>query len=582
MFVSKNKTTEERLMAAIRIIIWLLPFGLFIYLLNNYFVPSGHETVVYDVQEGSPLVRNFASKEPIKLIGTKNIPGASDYFQQITASPLYFDVKVPRPFRQATVTVQYQNPQGQPVIQLGVQQANQAYVFKPLADMSTTLESLPVYWKVIRDGDLYLWQKDITYFNALKAQQQNLRSQKKELDAWKAGELAAPNGLDRQQEINAQYQDKLKTITTENTATTIDTTGSVAFSSVQDFLDNVPQNNEVLQYQYEMNRHFQIPGYKQSTSVTEISTSMRGQQEIYTYLGDREDLQFALTIQDINRHADADPVNITVYDPDGNTVREIVVPDDGEALASGRVLPERIVDITAENSQPGRYRLVISTNDDMFIKKISTMQHLLMFIGHVYLADNQEYQSVLGAGQFSPTTLYATGSVIRASTSHEKNLQTLSVGSHNLTLDAVLTAEEINGLYGITTIESPKNDVYIEGNGFFAFKQSQLFDLSQTIVPSLDSIRNVDDYNYIIATYRPAKTEGDWLVASATVEAPQLYFDKGNDLLAHFILNMPGLHETGKTLQVKEITIQFQKDPITVTSIFNKIKSWIHRANSNP
>jgi hypothetical protein len=304
---------------------------------------------------------------------------------------------------------------------------------------------------------------------------------------------------------------------------------------------------------------------------------MRGHQEIYTYLGTGEDLLYSFTIQDINRHADADAVNVTVYDPDGTKIKEVKEPDDGVQAASGRVLPERQITVQAAGTQPGVYRLVIDATDDIFIKKIVTSQHLLMFMGHVYLTDNQEYRAILGNAFFAPAVLYTNSSVIRVSTSHVKSLQTVAVGSENLVLDAVSAPVEKTGLYGITAIESPVNDVYIEGNGFFAFSQSQLFDLTRTLVPSLDSVNDVDDYNYVIASYRPATKEGDWLVAFATVTAPQLFFDKGNDLLSHFIINMPGLHENGKVLQVKEVSVQFQKDPITIGKIAGKLTSWFKK-----
>lgn len=572
MFWKRKKSTEERIVVAIRVLLWLLPLVLLAHLLDKYFVPSGTETIVYAVQKGSPLVRNFASKEPDRLIGTKNTPGATDYFQQITTSPLYFDVIVPRPFRQATVTVKYQNPKNQPSIQLGVMQANKAYSYKTLADLNIKLNSLPDYWELVRDGDVYLWQKNVPYYQEIQARQALFNSRKKKLDAWRTSELDGANGIDQQQVIEQKYLIELDNITTE---TKVVKTGAVTYSSVQDFLRKVPPKNEIVQFQYDMNKYFELPGYQRSTTATEITKSMRGAQEIYTYLADHEDLQFVLSIQDINRHVGADPVNITVFNPSGKKVLQVAEPDDGETAASGRVRPERQINVHAAVTQHGVYRLVIDTNDDIFIKKIRTFQHLLMFKGHVYLTDNQEYQAVLGDMRFSPTVVYTDNSVIRASTSHQKSLQTLAVGVQNLTLNTVGTQEEKDGLHGVTTIVSPKNDVYIEGDGFFAFSRDQLFDPTQVIVPSLDSVSNADDFDYIIAHYQQAQTDGDWLVASTTVAVPQLYFDRESDLSVHFIINMPGLHESGKILKVKDITIQFQKDPITVKKIVSKLDSWI-------
>ena len=54
---------------------------------------------------------------------------------------------------------------------------------------------------------------------------------------------------------------------------------------------------------------------------------------------------------------------------------------------------------------------------------------------------------------------------------------------------------------------------------------------------------------------------------------PHLYYNKDNK--ARFIITMPGLPEGGRTLKVKEVTVLFEKEPITIRQIFSKIKTRI-------
>ncbi|MFA4930478.1 MAG: hypothetical protein WC570_01255 [Patescibacteria group bacterium] len=528
----------------------------------------------YDVQNGSPAVRNFASKEPDRLIGTKNIPGETDYFQLITMSPLYFDVKAPRPFAKATVTLKYQNPQSQEVVQLGVQQSNAAYAYYPMAYANSTLNSLGDYWQVMQSGDVYLWQKNIEYFQNVQNEKKIYDSRKKKLDDWKTKQLKLATTNDQKQTIENQYSQELDQISQD---TQVDKSGSVPFSSINDFLGHIPPREQVAQYNYDLSAYYELPGYKPSKEATEINHSLRGKHEIYTYIGDGESLNFSFVVQDINRHAGEDSITFSVIGPTGAILKKIIEPDDGDTNADGHVNSERVVDLLLPDLPHGVYRIVLDTNDDMFIKKIVTFQHLVMFKGILYLTDNSEYKSIVGDRQFSPTTVYTNSSILSAYTSHDANLQTLRVGTRNIELTSANELVDVTLNQPITSITTSKNDVSLQGNGYFAFTKDQLFDPNISLVVSVNDITNIDDYDFIIATYTQPASEGDWLIASATVEAPQLFFDKGSDLLAHFIINLPNFHESGKILKVKEISINFEKPPLTLSRIWSKIIGLVNK-----
>jgi hypothetical protein len=586
--IEKNKT--KKIFLVIKIILWCLPLILFVWVLDKNFVPRGQLEVKYDVTEESKLVRNFASKEKDKLIGTKNQLGNEDYFQLITTSPVYFDVKVPRPFAKAIVSLKYQNPDSQPAIKLGVKQANEAYYYQDLAFMHPVLESLPDHWDKAEDGDLVLWQKNKAYKEEKEKKQQEFEEKEENLDNWLEEELEkidAEYGVDhkglsreekeelelKKQIIQEKYQEDFEIITEENK---VEEKSDPEFVSPQEFLNNFPDPTAVLQYNYALSSHLEMPGYQKSHKTIEINKSMRGSHEIYTYIGQGEDLNFIFTIQDINRHAGADFLKITVYDSKGEKVNEVSAPDDGEAKATGRVFPERRHQLLMENIPFGIYRLVINIpDDDIFIKKIETFQHLVMFKKNIYLTDNEEYKIILGDKSFTPTTIYTNGSVVKARTAHENGLQTLRVGYRNLNIDEKHVLKEIETTNEITSIVSPKNDIYIQSNGFFAFSKDQLFDPNFSLVMDLDKIKDVEEYDYIFADYPQAQLVDGWLVAETSVEVPYLYFNENKDKVVNFIFSLPGLPENNRVLKIKEMTIHFEKEPFTLDNFFPRIKNWL-------
>lgn len=567
-------TNEAKIVKTIKFFIWCLPIVLGIYIINMHFVPFGKFTVVYRVNHENSLIPNFASSEPDKLVGTVKTAAGQEYFQLLTQSLTKFDVKVPRAFASATVTVKYQNPDKVDFLELGSRRSNKSYLLIPLASKIDLLDSLPDYWQVINQGNILLWQKNQQYYHEKKEKQAVYQSRKKVLDAWRAGKLKGVIDPDEIQNINNSYQTELNKITEGSIVIPF---GSVKFHSVDQFFSSLPPQNEILQSNYDLSRYFQLRGYKKADHLTEINKNIRGAHEIYTYIGDNEILNYVLTILDLNRNPGGDTLDISVYDSRGNLITKQFVTDDGEVTASNVVLPERQIKLELPDLHHGVYRLVIKTTDDIFFKKIVTSQHLVMFKKNLYLADNIDSFSNSGQKSFSSTILYTDSSFIQAHTSHQAGLQTLKIGTKDLVLDEIHKSKAIYDLKEVTTIASPKNDVYLEGDRYFAFNKDQLFDPNASTVPSINEAQNVDDFNYIIATYPQPKVVGDWLIASATLNAPALNYDGGSLLTTHLALNMPGMQESGKTLKINEVKIEFNKDPITIRSFFVKLANWIKK-----
>ncbi len=573
----------QRLQRTTRIVLWALVSLFFLFLSLKHYVPLGRLTIAYDVKRGSPHIESFASKEPDRLIGTPNKKGSdSKYFQLITKTPLYFDVRVPRPFRQATVTLQYQNPDNQPVIKLGVlQKGASAYAYRDLAFAEPILDNLPEYWDKIQQGDLVLWQKN----NELLKLEKKLNEQRQEkldlFDTEQARQIQDTEEKVKQKQLSNDDLELLKqdlqdTRTTELAA--LDSQYAVKpeerpktpFVSISDFLNAKTDPRVTAVYNDELPPRVDLSQYTPSTTPTKVDASLRGQHEIETIIGEGERLRFAFTIQDINRHEGKDDFQVSVWD-DGRKVTEQKTTGIGSTLATGKPSKVQTVVVEKEGLPAGLYTLKVNAPDDIFIKQIETAQHLLQFRGMLYPTDNDEYRVLLGEKKTGPTKLVTTGTWLTASTSHSDGLQTITAGNRKITMTQLHTQYRLDGLSGVTTVTVPKNDVLLSTDGVFAFSTDQLLPDIQHYRP-LDASVNLNTIDYIIARYPQAKKVGDWLKASATVKGNELYVKKGT---IGFIVDAPGLPENNRTLKIRSIRIQLEKEPWTPSKAWTKLKKLI-------
>src|SRR3989344_9153253 len=146
----------DKLMKFAKIALWLVPIVFLFWLFNKNFVPGGILTAKCDADKCSKLAAAFATKEPEKIIGeTKD----GDRYRLIAHDPIYFTVKTPRPFAKVKISVEFANPDNQPVFNFGLQAANGAYVFKNVFSQNSLIEQLEKDWDAIKENDLYLFTR---------------------------------------------------------------------------------------------------------------------------------------------------------------------------------------------------------------------------------------------------------------------------------------------------------------------------------------------------------------------------------------------------------------------------------------
>ncbi len=536
-------------------------------------VPGGTLTVRYEPGRPSRLIKQFASKEPATILGTMN----DEPFQVITKSPLYMDVSIPRPFAEATVELTYQTPDGQRIVQLGAQHGK-GYVQKGVAAYEPALEKLPDWWVPVRFGDVVLWQKDQAVAQAFAQAEEQHRREKEEalrerrtarneLEQRVLDKAVSLPFYDAEKKAIAQrYDDRLADAEKRRQAAKAALSPVPDFPTLDAFFDHLPDSRSIVAYDYTIRDTFRISNYAPATQQTVLERSLRGEYEILTYVGKDEPLRFAFLLQDANRGPGEDRVVLELWKEDKkvatknlDTFRrfQIEMPSEEKELSMEQMgLPE------------GLYTLKLTATDDVFTKRITTQQHLLMFRGKLYLAESDEYRSVLGNREFAPTEIVTGSRRVTVSTAHLRSLQTLTMNGKPLALEGLNEDEVVDNLQGLTRIVAPKNDIFLSGNGYFTFQEDQLIPLPMPVefAEELD----LEDFDYILAHYPQSEAVGDWQVVRATFGADEITFKRHS---ASFLVGLPGLSEDNRHLYVRRVVITLKKPPLTFSSILKKARS---------
>lgn len=563
-----------RIVVILRLLLGVGVLALVLWLLNQAFVPSGKLTLRYQPGVSEPAAfEQFASKEKDVIIGQSK--GSEDLFQLITQEPVYFTVKVPRPFAKATVKVTYQNPNQQPEIKLGVVQKNSGIFFTPLSVQSSLLETVPEYWNSVREGDVVLYQKDPTkqaWTDEFAQLSKDIQFKQDELT--RLGDLAGQVSQDQLAKQREAVSREIETLRSERIAVEdrlADWVSQPAYASVDDFLHQPAAADEIATYNYDLSNVMRLDEYQPSASPTVISSGLRGSHTLYTYIKN-ETLDFVFSVQELNRYVGEDECLIELWQGT-RKISSQKLDDDGNVVADGKASPVHQLKLRVPDLAEGTYQIkIVSRNEEHLIRRIETTQHLLTFNDHIYLSDNEEYRRAIPDIIEEPTTLYGGGGAFTVRTSHQAGYQTLTVENEKLNITEVQTEYATTSTSwptGLRRIVSPRNNVFIKSNGYFSFAPEQYFDPTLGVA-NVNNLKSLDSLSYVIATYPKKESTGGWITASQTVSVPNLYTENNR---VRFLLNLPGLAENRRVLKIKEIEITFEKEPVTFSSLWDKLSN---------
>ena len=324
------------------------------------------------------------------------------------------------------------------------------------------------------------------------------------------------------------------------------------YDTVENFLNNLPLNNEIALYSYSLKNNFLLDKYQPEKEKRLIDYSFRGSYQFYTYIKN-EDLDYVFNFIDLNINRDDDPIEIKVYSPDGLIRTEYV--------ADVSVSPERQASFKITGLIEGVYRLSIIANDDIVTKNIESGISQFALINKVWLYDNNKKNLVL----------YTNSHLISAQTINPASKEKIKVGGSVLDLNETYKQISLKIISQPAKIELAKDDIIISGDGVFSFDESGLLD------PRFKSVdKNIDinqgAVDYIITNYKNPLESGGWQLATADFDLTKAYQENGK---YQFLFSIPGLKAEEPAegdVIIKEIKID-----LSGTSLRQKFNKYFNR-----
>ena len=337
------------------------------------------------------------------------------------------------------------------------------------------------------------------------------------------------------------------------------------YASLDEFFRQPPPREKVATLGTATAIPFRLAGYVAGQDRRRLDINLRGAHRLLTYVRD-ETLDFAFTVQDMNRLAGADPVIVSVWREEGERpdravaeqpLARAVLDDDGNSLDDQKSSGLRTVAVTALGLPEGAYVVEFTAPDDVFVREIATPQLRVAFAGKVYLGD------VIG---YSPTaravTLHAAGREVVFRTGHPEGAQTVRVGGAALTIvePGVRYAAALADDGRPVAVVVPRGDMVVETDGVLALSPESYFNPLpwrpdwRATVQDLER-RRID---FILADYVAPTDDGRARTARVTFDAGRLARTERGAW--RFVLAAPGLDLTGARLAVRSVSFTLRRD----------------------
>ena len=360
------------------------------------------------------------------------------------------------------------------------------------------------------------------------------------------------------------------------------------YQTLYDFINNPDQNKKTASYFVDKNKllNFKLIEAKKEDKVV-VNIPLRGSHSFLVRV-DKKPLILKITKQDTNWYKGEDRFKISVLNGQ-NTLIEKTINDDGITDTSMLKADPQEKTITLENIEPGTYQVNMAyegkTISDSIITKIEINQEKIIFKDGVFIEGNK------------PVILWTNSSKLDVLTSHTRSLQTLKIDNqYDIKIEKVketysldlksLTGEKEEG--HLCQLNSPKSDLRISGNGYFAFSQDSFFDpeIIKTIdLAELDDLENID---YVLAAYSKPKEDNNWLTAEVFFDLENI---KTDDDKLYFSLEVPDLNNYGGELEIDYLEIEINSggflakkgaEEVKGIAVKDNIFSRISRAPSCP
>lgn len=331
---------------------------------------------------------------------------------------------------------------------------------------------------------------------------------------------------------------------------------NAAYNTISDFKNNLPASNKIIVYNYPLASDYKLADSAWLPEARIIKTNLRGAYQFYTY-SQGDPIVFDFSVKDINENADADPIEVNLYQGDKLVTRATLADD------VDRSDTERVLRLATDKIPVGVYRLEYKANNDIITTQIKTQQSKLAFSGAVWLAET---------GQ-STVNLYTDSAEINLQTINPRSLQTINFANQPFTLAETYKQYDfsINRFDSKIKIVSLKHgDLKIASNSLLAFSEADFFNPLLRQLPRKASDTNLGT-DFILANYQPAKrlANGDW-ESTLEFDLSGAYREKNK---YSFMLSAPQLNGQSSDFIIKQIKVDLA-EPDLWQFIVKKLKNY--------
>jgi hypothetical protein len=331
------------------------------------------------------------------------------------------------------------------------------------------------------------------------------------------------------------------------------------YDSIDDFLTQPPINASIGSYFTVPSLPFTDPTYTPNNDKgSEITTTLRGKHEFYTYAAAGEVMTFSVEAATLNYIAGDDVVSVSL-------------DYDGAELSTSGFTNGGVANLEATAMVSGVYRLVIDCTDDVLITNITSSQERLVVGKTLHLAGSQEYASSGISINTAATTVSSDANWVTLIPKHS-----YAVGDYNF-YDRVVTLGRIDtpitwvNPIGEREFEfvAPNNDLYLESDSYFALPGAEAFDPWFGMRP-ISQYTHADNLDYVFSGRytEPTRLRG-WTTASASFDLTSVTQNKPNTL--QFILSAPGLSSASQGLKIRSIKVTAYQQPLSFNLLWEKL-----------
>lgn len=281
--------------------------------------------------------------------------------------------------------------------------------------------------------------------------------------------------------------------------------------------------------------------------------SLRGSVDLYVIPADGE-ISLTFALQDVNRNRHSGNVmSFRLSKDDEPLWTETVGVGVGQ---DGRPSPVYDKTIHVSRLKAGIYRLTLSSDDDVFIRRISTPLKHWVIGPRLFSGDTIGWST-----STQPLAVWTNSRHLAVETLHNEGLQTVTLGGASVVLKKTHEPYALdrakNETDGSVSVRAPKGDVRIVGDGYFSFRQDALF------LPRPRRLTDATDVagegvDAIVTGYQPAEVLSDGWVrfhASFALSSDQEKLK--------FALSAPGIFPRQGAVDVRRITFTYRRPPLS-------------------